>query len=319
MKIKVVQKDLTGNVINKYESYATAAKTLGCNESTIRKAAKFNTKVFGKFTFENESEETGISIPDSPRILFLDIETAPSVAFVWKFWKENVGLDQVINNWFMLSWSAKWLGEDSMYYDVLTSEEAIQQNDARICATIWSLLDLADIVVAHNGNSFDLPKIQSRFVVHGFNPPSSYRQIDTKIISQQQFGFTSNKLEALARLFGIDGKFHTEFNLWKECYKGDEEALKKMSAYNCHDVEILEAVYLKLRPYIKNHPNLNMYNETGEMTCSICGSNHLTLVDNKYFYTQASKFILYRCGECGGLSRGKKSLIPKKIISAIPK
>ena len=150
---------------------------LCCNESTIRRAAKSNTRVFGKFIFENESEETEISIPDSPRILFLDIETAPSVAFVWKFWKENVGLDQVINNWFMLSWSAKWLGEDNMYYDVLTSVEAIRQNDARICATIWSLLDLADIVVAHNGNSFDLPKIQSRFVVHGFNPPSSYRLI----------------------------------------------------------------------------------------------------------------------------------------------
>lgn len=56
------------------------------------------------------------------RILILDIETSPMKAWVWRRWKENIYLDQTIQEWFMISWSGKWLGEDTFGY-VLTPEE----------------------------------------------------------------------------------------------------------------------------------------------------------------------------------------------------
>lgn len=322
MKIKVNQKDLNGNIINSYESYAHAASVLGCDESTIRRAAKApNRIVFGKFKFEMDSDTTQLDYvkQDSPRILLLDIETSPTQAFIWKFWKENVNIDQVISDWFMLSWAAKWLGDSKVMSSSVTSIEAISQDDSRLCAELWMLLDAADIVVAHNGNAFDIPKIQSRFLINGFNPPSAYRQIDTLVIAKQQFGFSSNKLDFIARLFNIEGKYKTGFELWSRCYAGDSEALIEMERYNAHDVEILEKVYLKLRPYVKGHPNLNMYNDSSEITCPICNSTHLTLEEDKFFYTQSSKFPLYRCMDCGGLSRGKKSVSNKRYVSAIPK
>ena len=42
-----------------------------------------------------------------PRILLLDIESAPTMAAVWRLWKENIGLEQINNDWFIMSYSAK--------------------------------------------------------------------------------------------------------------------------------------------------------------------------------------------------------------------
>jgi hypothetical protein len=121
------------------------------------------------------------------RVLLLDIETAPIRAFVWGLWKENVGINQIANEWFMLTWSAKWLFEDTILSDRLTGKEAVKEDDKRIIKSLWKALDEADIVIAHNGDQFDIPKSNTRFLIHGMNPPSSYQTIDTLKTLQKEF------------------------------------------------------------------------------------------------------------------------------------
>lgn len=132
--------------------------------------------------------------------------------------------------------------------NVLTPEEVIKEDDSRIVKNLWKLLDEADIVIAHNGKRFDIPKINSRFILNGCPPPSFYKQIDTKEVASRNFGFSSNKLDALAGYFNIRHKDDTDFDLWVRCLKGDKKALQYMEKYNIGDIEILEKVYLKLRP-----------------------------------------------------------------------
>jgi hypothetical protein len=260
--------------------------------------------------YERKKEkELNLSLKNTPKILILDIETAPIRAFVWRLWKQNVYLPQIISTWFMLTWSAKWLFDTEMKSARLTSQEAINQDDKRIVTELWSLLDEADVIIAHNGDQFDIPKIKSRCIINGLNPPSTYQQIDTKKIAAKQFGFESNKLDGLAMLFGFKVKLDTDFELWTRCYAGEEEALKYMEEYNHHDVELLEEVYLKLRPWTKSHPNLALYIEADYPVCSSCGSHHLERMDS-YYYTPAGKYPQYRC-ECGAVSRGRKTEYPK--------
>ena len=175
---------------------------------------------------------------------------------------------------------------------------------------MWTLLDEADIVIGHNSIKFDIPKINSRFILNGLNPPSSYTQIDTLHVSSKTFGFSSNKLDALAKYFNIPTKYSTDFTLWVDCLNGDEAALNRMELYNRHDVEILEEVYFKLRPWIKNHPNTSLYFEDDKMRCTSCGSTNVHELDGKYYYTSVGAYKIYRC-ECGALSRGRKSVIPR--------
>lgn len=251
------------------------------------------------------------------KILILDIETSPMQAYVWKRWKENISLDQTISEWFILCWSAKWLGENEVFGDCLTPEEIQEENDQRICYSLWKALNEAQIVIAHNGSKFDIPKINSRFVVNGFLPPSPYRQIDTLEVSKRTFGFSSNKLDALAGYFGIEHKDPTDFKLWKRCMQGDTAALKYMFNYNMKDVEILEKVYLVLRPWIKNHPNLATITMTTDNICPVCGSKDIFLLPNSFTGTNISQYSVYRCTNCRAVIRGREKLNDKVKLTTV--
>lgn len=254
------------------------------------------------------------------KILIFDIETAPLKAYVWKRWKENISLDQTISEWFMICWSAKWLGGKEVMHGCVTPDEIQREDDKRIVEDLWKLLNEADIVVAHNIRHFDIPKANSRFIINGLPPVAPYKQIDTLEVSKRVFGFSSNKLDALATYFGFPNKDKTDFDLWKSCLEGNQNALDYMLKYNIKDVEILEKVYLRLRAWVPNHPNLGLYTESTKPVCPICGSTHLELTPD-HVYTDVSKFQVLRCLECGGLARIRTNSYPtnkrKSLVKAV--
>jgi DNA polymerase elongation subunit (family B) len=254
----------------------------------------------------------------TPRILVFDIETAPIKAWVWRLWKQDISTGAIISDFFMIGWAAKWLSEDGIMSQCLTSKEILVEDDRRIVETLWHLLSQADIVIAHNGERFDIPRVRSRFLVHGLPPTTHYTQIDTLKVAKKEFGFSSNKLDYLAQMLGIEGKMPTGLDLWIRCMGGDEIALKQMELYNRNDVIVLEAVYMRLRPYIKSHPNLNLYNEDMEASCPSCGGKHL--VPGGYYYTQTGKYQAYACKDCGAISRKRKTILPKEkeLLISIP-
>lgn len=250
----------------------------------------------------------------TPKILIFDIETSPMKAYVWNRWHTNIYLEQTISEWFCIAWSAKWLYSNEVIGEVVTPIEALKEDDSRIMKKLYELISQADIIVAHNGDKFDIPKINSRFISLGLPPYKPVFSIDTLKVAKKQFGFSSNKLDALAEYFGIPHKLETSFDLWKRCLNGDVKSLQYMLEYNKMDVKILEEVYLRLRPWIKGHPNIaNIYNED-ELNCSACGSDKLELLPNQYYYTSVGQYQLYRCKECGALSRGRKALNKVKDI-----
>lgn len=233
------------------------------------------------------------------KTLIFDIETAPIQALVWRVWKENISIDQVESDWFMLCWSAKWLNDNVVMGERLTSKEALQENDKRIVKKLWHLFDEADVIVAHNGDYFDIPKSRSRFLMHGLKPPSPFATVDTLKVAQRQFGFSHNKLDFLAKMLGLDRKMDTNFKLWSRCLKGEDKALAYMFKYNKLDVFILEEVYYKLQPWIKSHPNMN--NFQSESGCSTCGS--LNVSPKGFYTTQCNKYRTWVCKDCGAYSR----------------
>lgn len=252
-----------------------------------------------------------------PKVLLFDIETSPLQAFIFQksVWKANVGSDQVISEWFMLTWSAKWLFDTEIMSERLTGKEAVKEDDGRIVKSLWKLLNEADIVIAHNGDSFDVPNMNTRFIVHGLPPTSPYQTIDTMLVARKQFGFTHNSLNALAKVFGFDPKLDTDFELWKQCVAGDDKALEYMQKYNQGDVKTLEDVYVKLRPWIKGHPNLGLYVEATGAVCPNCGSEDIQWTD-KYYFTQTGKYQTFRC-KCGAFGRSRVSALSKSARKSL--
>lgn len=247
--------------------------------------------------------------PDKMKILVVDIETAPLVSDLWSVWQQGVGLNQVQKDWHMLSFAAKWLGEDEVFYYDQSGEEDIE-DDFFLCTALHELLNQSNATLTQNGRKFDLKKINARFIINGLLPAKPSRVIDTLEIAKREFGFTSNKLEYMTDKLCKKYKklTHKKFpghELWKEVMKGNPEAWAEMKEYNIHDVLALEELYGILRPYSTKHPNIALTQETNTPACRICGSTELE--QDGHWHTSLSKYELFRCNTCGAYSRGRKT------------
>lgn len=250
------------------------------------------------------------------KILYYDLETAPILGTVWRKWKDN--LIWVEQDSYILCFAYKWDGERKTQVVSLPDfpgYEDDREDDRELVKELWRLLDEADIVVAHNGNRFDERVANARFVLHGLDPPSSYRTIDTLMVARRYFRFTSNSLNDLARVLGLGRKAqhaHHNYKIWRGCMLGDPSAWKKMTVYNAQDVRLLERVYKRLRPWIKGHPRVMLMNDT--LICPKCAGR---LVRNGHRYTKTMTYRRFRCKQCGGESYERLSdkLVPKPMVT----
>lgn len=248
------------------------------------------------------------------KIVTIDIETAPNLAYVWGQWKQNIGLNMLVDKSYIMSFAAKFLGTDHVVY-----EENRHGDDKKLVQSLIKILDNADIVIAHNANKFDIPVINGRALVHGIKPPSPYKIIDTLTVAKKRFRFISNKLENLANELGCAPKMQHQnfpgFELWKECIQQNDEAWAEMKKYNIQDVETLEEVYLRMRPWITNHPNIGVLDEGQKPVCPKCGSSHIHY--RGYTTTNVSKFRKYVCTDCGGWGRTRFNELEKDVRKSL--
>jgi hypothetical protein len=258
---------------------------------------------------------------NAARIVTLDIETSPILAYVWGLFKQFVGLDQIVEDWRILSVTWKWLGDPKIHYtDTYEGGKAKDvRDDTKLLLKLWKVLDEADIVVTQNGIAFDSKKINARFIELGLPPPSPYKQVDTMIEAKKIARFTSNRLAWLAKVInGGEKDKHKEFpgfELWAECMKRNPKAWAAMKAYNPQDVIETEGVYIRLRPYIVGHPNVAAYNADETMQCPKCSSENMQR--RGLALTQTGQYQRYRCGSCMGWSRTRyteNSLEKRRVL-----
>lgn len=246
--------------------------------------------------------------PDAPRIVTLDIETAPLSSYHWGLWQENIGIEQIGTEWSILSVAWKWLGETKVH-QVDTAGRNVR-NDRKLLGALWSVLDQADIVVGQNAKKFDVRKINARLLLSGFRPYAPVKIVDTMLAAKRHFAFTSNKLAWLSKhLTPAKKSEHKQFpgfSLWSECLKGNRAAWAEMRKYNVRDVVATEQLYLRLRPWIEGHPNVATYTDSEEPACPKCGSPKLARWGNAF--TQTGQYQRYRCGACFTFARSRYTL-----------
>lgn len=234
------------------------------------------------------------------RVLLLDIETSPNLAFVWGLWDQNVALNQIQEAGEVLCWSAKWLNDGPVFFDSVK-----KSGKERMLKRIHKLICDADAVVHYNGVRFDVPWLNAEFVTNGMLPPSPYKNIDVMLYCKRLFKFPSNKLDYVAQALGFGGKAkHEGFDLWKKCMEGDRAAWKKMQEYNEHDVLLLEKVYNKILPWMATHPNRSAFDEV--KCCPNCASTKFQA--RGYAFTRAYRYKRYQCNGCGAWFRGKNNV-----------
>jgi len=236
---------------------------------------------------------------DKPKVLIYDIENTPNLGYVWGKWQQDVLAYEKES--YMLSFAYKWQGERKVRCLSLLDFNDRPGCDKGLVKALWALFDEADVVIAHNGDKFDQKKTNARFAVHGLKPPSPYKSIDTLKVARKYFKFNSNKLDDLGRVLKVGRKIkHQGIALWLDCMAGKRAAWKIMIKYNKMDVVLLEKVYLRLRAWIDNHPNIARVNRPD--ACPKCGSGQFK--SHGWRYTKTRRYRRFRCLSCQGFFKG---------------
>jgi hypothetical protein len=203
------------------------------------------------------------------KVCFIDLETSPNLTYTW-FGNYEVDVIEQVEEGYILSFAYKWLGDKTVRAYCLND---FKGNKKKLVEELWKVFDEADVIVAHNGNKFDIKWANRAFILYGLTPPSPFKSVDTLSVARSKFKFNSNRLNDLGKYLGLGVKVDTGgFGLWKKCMIGDKKAFKQMVKYNKQDVSLLEKVYLRFLPYINNHPKMSI---DDTQTCPNCGSEHI--------------------------------------------
>lgn len=239
--------------------------------------------------------------PGNVRILTFDIETYPTEAYVWSLWKQNVSISQIVRPGGVFSFAAKWVGEK----DVMFFSDYHDGHDVMVQA-LHRLFSEADIVIGYNSTSFDVPRVQTEFMLAGLPPAKPFKQIDLLRVIRKQFAFASNKLDFVSQQLGIGHKtHHAGFDLWVKCMAGDEAAWKKMRTYNMQDVRLTEKLYFYLLPWLTQVPHLGQM-DGNEHSCPYCGGVKLRRDGTAHAFV--TSYRLYECLNCHAWVRGTAKL-----------
>lgn len=192
-----------------------------------------------------------------PKILYVDIESSLVKTLSWGLHVPSKYINPalLLQPEFIITWAASWVGERQVYSGSVTGRQAKHGNDKQCLKELWKLIDDADLVAAHNGDRFDVKKINTRFLLNGYEKPRTFRTLDTLKMARKYFSFQSNKLEFISLSLGFNPKKDMELDDWIQiCMNGDEERIEKMRKYNIGDVREGKKVLEKFLPWVHPFP-----------------------------------------------------------------
>ena len=231
------------------------------------------------------------------RLVTLDIEAAPAQVVVWDLKANWIAPGNVLKPRRLLCLAYRWYEDSETRFASewgSSHEEMVQQ--------IWHVLDEADGVITWNGQGYDLPMLNTEFIMAGLGPPSPYASIDLMKTVKQKCRFMSHSLSFVTDQLGIGRKGDPGgMKTWLAVEKGDEKAQERMRVYNELDVELTEMAYRKLRPWISGHPSRGIID--ADQGCPTCGGS---LAPRGYAYTRTGRYRRFCCNDCKAWSRSTR-------------
>ena len=244
-----------------------------------------------------------------PKVTLWDIETTHNLAAVFRLLNQDmIPAENIIKERYVVCASWKTLGEPEVYavstLDAPRRFKKDPSDDFYVIKTLHHVLSQSDVIIAHNGDAYDIKFTETRMLKHGLEPLPPILKIDTLKAARDRFLFNANNLDYLGNFLGVGRKKPTTSGLWLRVLQGDPEAIQEMVGYNKQDVLLLERVFLKLQPYMANHINRQLFpGAVGK--CPRCDSSDVQSRGTHRALTQS--YQRFYCNACGGWFRNSKS------------
>lgn len=255
-----------------------------------------------------------------PKILYLDIENSRMVVEFETYSLydiKRISPKDIKHDWYITCAAWGWLDNKKQKITKLQSSKVSDfktykkdfRNDLGVVKLLHKAMSEADLIVGHNSDSFDIKKINYRFIKHGLPAIDLCPTVDTLKAARKYAKASSNSLYFLAKEFGVPMKIELPQGVMHAADAGCEKSLKKLEHYCKGDIKAGANLYFKLLPYIKNHPDIKRI--TGEKkkpysveSCGSCGSEEI--YRNGYRATKTGKRQRYNCYDCGSSTIGEK-------------
>lgn len=249
-----------------------------------------------------------------PVVVFFDIETTLVQMWGWRLGEQKVGWEQIKKEpqVCVICWAVNDGKVQSATFDMSKYDPTKYDDDAdkKLVSDFTKVAATADLLVAHNGQHFDLGVLGSRIMKHRL-PDIAPTLIDDTYLKTKTRRTLSHTLDYLLRYFGIGQKVnHSGYDMWKAVATKDKKALQEMKKYCMGDVEGLRKLYKYIKPYIKSNLNLSVFYGKPDI-CPRC-SGEETIIKRGYHRTTAGKYQRYQCNTCGWWGHDGTNLAGKK-------
>lgn len=150
--------------------------------------------------------------------------------------------------------------KDDLGYTVLRTDELNKKwrsgkrgDDKAITKALRERLATYDIIVAHNGNRFDIPFVRTRCAKWKLERLPDIKLIDPCDIAWRKFRLRSNSLGNISDFIGsVNRKHRLDLSVWRDAvYNGTAAAMDQIVEHCVSDVDELEDVLNMVKPYIK--------------------------------------------------------------------
>lgn len=187
------------------------------------------------------------------------------------------------------------------------------QLDKGLIRDFSKVYNSADVAVGHYSTRFDRRFINTRCLEQGLPPLANIAEVDTWKIAYDNLAMSSNRLDSLNRFLETKHqKTPITPQIWCRAEAGHGPSIKYIEEHCIADIECLEEVYHKIKPFMKNHPNLAKYIDEKREGCATCGSFDIQYRGNRLTARGYQKRV--HCQSCGGWScvpKGAKLLKEK--------
>lgn len=185
-----------------------------------------------------------------------------------------------------------------------------EEPDAALMRKVHDLItNHADIIVTYYGKEYDRKFLNTRMLMSGLPPlpPLGGEHVDLYFTARGNLKLHSNRLQAVSESLECPlSKTSVRADVWRRAQQHamalhlrgrSTDAHRTALAYvveHCKlDVEILKWCYLKLRPFVRQHPPVTA--EAGD--CRACGARSWR--SNGFRYRAGGKHRRLQCQACG--------------------
>lgn len=242
--------------------------------------------------------------------MFFDVETKPIKVYTWHLGtKVNLTHDQIVDKdcFDIICIAYKWRHEKKVH----ALDWGTKQDSTKMLEKFSKIYAQANVVVAQNGDRFDIKHLQTQRLLKGQPPLAWASTEDTLKQSKKHFLLPSYKLDYIGKLLLGKQKVKMVFQDWVDVLNNKPGALKKMVDYCKQDVLLLQEVYEKFSPYVIHSVNYALLRKGCRyVDCPACGK--AAGIKNGQNITKAGRYQRYVCRECGHSYRDRRIMVDKR-------